>query len=257
MKIIDSIKARYGILKLKKFNKTKYSKALRELKNMHSNEICFIIGNGPSLSYEDLDVLHKNKVVTFAFNRIYLIFDKTKWRPDYYISQDEKILIRSVDQINDMNLDYKFIPLNYKYYFDVDIKGAKYFKIIPSEKGKYHFSDDISKYVGNSGTVVFTATQLASYMGFKKIYLIGVDHSFNKYRNDNGDILIDKKSKDYFIDDYNKDKNDLYIPNLDESTRTFLEMKKCCEARGIEVYNATRGGKLEVFPRVCFDDLFK
>jgi len=34
-------------------------------------------------------------------------------------------------------------------------------------------------------------------------------------------------------------------------------MKRHCDSRGIQVYNATRGGKLEVFPRVDFDTLFR
>ena len=76
-------------------------------------------------------------------------------------------------------------------------------------------------------------------------------------QNDKGEIIRDENAKDYFTDSYNADKDELYIPNLDASTRTFLKMKKNCDAAGIEVYNATRGGKLEVFPRVNFDDLLK
>ena len=57
-------------------------------------------------------------------------------------------------------------------------------------------------------------------------------------------------------DNYNKDKDKLYIPNTERSTLTYVAMQKHCDARGIKVYNATRGGKLEVFPRVDFDTLF-
>ena len=62
--------------------------------------------------------------------------------------------------------------------------------------------------------------------------------------------------KDYFSDNYNKDKDKLYIPNTERSTLTYVAMKKQCDARGIQVYNATRGGKLKVFPLVDFDTLF-
>jgi hypothetical protein len=34
-------------------------------------------------------------------------------------------------------------------------------------------------------------------------------------------------------------------------------MKRHCDGRGIRVFNATRGGKLEVFPRRDFDSLFR
>ena len=51
-------------------------------------------------------------------------------------------------------------------------------------------------------------------------------------------------------------KDQLYIPNTDQSTLTFLAAKRYADAHGIKIYNATRGGKLEVFPRVEFDSLF-
>jgi hypothetical protein len=63
--------------------------------------------------------------------------------------------------------------------------------------------------------------------------------------------------KDYFTDKYNEDKDKLYIPNTEKSTLTYVAMKEQCEKREIRVYNATRGGKLEVFERVDFDLLFE
>ena len=89
-----------------------------------------------------------------------------------------------------------------------------------------------------------------------KIYLIGVDHHFQISQNNKGEIIVDNSVKDYFCDEYNEDKDNLYIPNLEKSTLTYLAMKKNCEERGLKVYNATRGGKLEVFKRVDFDSLF-
>src|SRR5699024_7865108 len=59
---------------------------IEALRNCHKGERCFIIGNGPSLRAEDLDKL-KNEI-TFACNRINLIFDQTDWRPTYYCITD-------------------------------------------------------------------------------------------------------------------------------------------------------------------------
>ena len=60
-----------------------------------------------------------------------------------------------------------------------------------------------------------------------------------------------------FSEKYNTDKETLYIPNTEKSTRTYIAMKQHCDKRGVKVYNATRGGKLEVFPRINFDELFQ
>lgn len=256
MNPIKSIKAHYHTYTIQHFADSKYSKRLSEFQNIHNGETCFIVGNGPSLSTDDLEVLHKNNIPTFGFNRIFLIFEKTDWRPTYYISQDEKMLKNCSQQVNDMDLPYKFIPLQLKYYFGINIDKALYFNMSAVNMVSKDSFRKFATVVENSNTVAYTAAQLAAYMGFKKIYLIGVDHSFSVMQNDKGEIIRDENAKDYFTDAYNADKNELYIPNLDASTRTFLKMKKNCDAAGIEVYNATRGGKLEVFPRVNFDDLF-
>ena len=106
-------------------------------------------------------------------------------------------------------------------------------------------------------TGMYTAAQIAVYMGFTEIYFIGVDHHFRVSQNNRGEIVVDNSVKDYFTDKYNEDKDKLYIPNTERSTMTYIAMKHHCDAQNIQVFNATRGGMLEVFPRVKFDSLFK
>lgn len=249
----QSIIAHQQLWAMNNFEKTKYSKKLKKFKGIHKGETCFIIGNGPSLKAEDLEKIYENNIPSFAFNRIYLMFQNTNWRPSYYISQDEKTLKNCQSEVNLMNIEFKFIPIFHKYYHNISINNAYYFNLITDEQGNPFFSDDISKCVGSSTTVACTAMQFAAYMGFRKIYLIGVDHSFSTYKNDKGEIIKDSTVRDYFTDEYNKDKAELYIPNVDASTRAFMIMKDYCDKHNIEIYNATHGGKLEVFPRVEFD----
>ena len=46
------------------------------------------------------------------------------------------------------------------------------------------------------------------------------------------------------------------IYNIDYATQTYIDLKRFCDKKGVKVFNATRGGKLEVYPRVDFDSLF-
>ena len=59
----------------KNFENTSYGKTLSAYKNKYSGKRCFLIGNGPSLKAEDLTKLYENGEVTFAFNRVYNIFE--------------------------------------------------------------------------------------------------------------------------------------------------------------------------------------
>lgn len=244
----------------KNFIRTKYGKRILQYKDKCKNKRCFFIGNGPSLRVEDLDVLQKRGEITFAFNRIYNIFDQTTWRPTFYISQDEKMLEGCKEIVDSLDLQHKFIPIQLKWYYNIDIHDASYFnmKIQPEDNAidELLWSNDAASYIYCANTGMYTAAQLAVYMGFTEIYLIGVDHHFHISQNNNGDIVVDDTVKDYFSDNYNKDKENLYIPNPEKSTYTYIAMKEYCTQQNVSVYNATRGGKLEVFTRVDFDSLF-
>lgn len=264
MKIIQragaSIQARFiQPWKLKNYEKTPAGKVLATYKGKYDGRRCFLIGNGPSLKAEDLTKLHENGEITFAFNRIYNIFDQTPWRPTFYISQDEKMLAGCVDVVNCTEMGTKFIPIQLNWWNNIRIDDATYFNIIDQQVDdprSFGFSDDIAHGIFNSSTGMYTAAQIAAYMGFTEIYFIGVDHHFHISQNNKGEIVVDNTVKDYFSDKYNEDKSNLYIPNTEKSTLTYVAMKSHCEKRGIRVFNATRGGKLEVFPRENFDSLF-
>jgi hypothetical protein len=241
----------------KYFQYTVYGQKINKLKNIHKGERCFIIGNGPSLTAEDLDKI-KNEY-SFALNRIYLIFDKTDWRPTFYCSEDEKLLKSITSIIDEYEFDYKFMPIWLKWYHDIDLKNVTYISTT-SEKddsGLPYFSESVERCTGAGGTVTYTAMQIAVYMGFKEIYLLGIDHNYNILKNNKGEIVVDDTVRDYFCDDYNKDKADLYIPNTEKTTLAYIAAKKYADNHNIKICNITRGGKLEIFPRTSLEEVLK
>lgn len=257
MNIINSLQARLRNYKALHFNKFKEGKKLSALRGIHNGKRCFIIGNGPSLNADDLTKIQNNGDISFGFNRVFHIFPETSWRPTYYISQDEKILKGSIDDINEIPAKLKFFPIELCWYSGLSPKNATYFHICYSGvEPNPAFSYDIAKCIENSNTVVYSAIQIAVYMGIREIYLIGIDHHFHISMNNKGEIIVDPNAKDYFSAQYNQDKEELDIPEVDKSTLTFLAAKRNADENGFKIYNATRGGKLEVFERVDFDTLF-
>jgi hypothetical protein len=57
-----------------------------KFKNIHQEQRCFIVATGPSLTFEDLNLI-KNEY-SFGVNSIAKILDKTEWEPTYYGIQD-------------------------------------------------------------------------------------------------------------------------------------------------------------------------
>lgn len=255
MGVVAAISSRWKIYQRNHFAYTKWGRNLKKLRGIHKGKRCFIIGNGPSLRAVDLEQLKDE--YTFAFNRIYHIFAETSWRPTYYCTQDSKIAAASAEEISEqIRTPYIFAPINLRWYENVDLNSAYFFNPIFAGEEVPEFSEDVSCFVGVGNTVAYTAIQVAVYMGFSEIYLLGVDHSFRTYQDENGNIVTDQNAKDYFTDKYNQDKKQLFAPRLDLSTMSYMAAQQYAKTHAVKIYNATRGGKLEVFPRVNFDDLF-
>lgn len=237
------------------FNCIKYltsKEKLRSLKNVNSGKRCFIIGNGPSLTPEDLDKLKYE--LSFASNSIYKIFDRTDWRPTYYCATDHKMIKIIKKEIISKIKGEMFIGIcDFRY--NPRIPGAKYVKMIVEEVYPQmpKFSENILNGCYEGRTVTYTAIQIAVYMGFKEIYLLGIDHNYSAVLNPDGTITNMSEVNDHFSDDYKTP----VIPALYKTTLAYQAAKNYADTHGIKIYNATRGGKLEVFERVDFDKLFE
>lgn len=257
MNIKNSIISRYQNYIFSNFENSKYGKNMKRFKNIHQGKRCFVLGNGPSLSPDDLTLMQENGEITFGVNRVFNIFDKTDWRPYYYVSEDELIIGDIQDTVISLQAKGKFIPINLKWYHNISIDGANYFKLNYREENAYRhfFSTDASRQVDCTGTVTITCIQLAFYMGFSEIYLVGVDHNFSKVIDEHKNVIIDETVKDYFCEDYDTDVKDQVTHDLGRTTNSYRNVRLFCDENGIIIKNATRGGKLEVFERADLDAL--
>ncbi|MBQ7258165.1 MAG: DUF115 domain-containing protein [Abditibacteriota bacterium] len=229
------------------YETTDYPERIRSFKGIHQGERCFIIGNGPSLVPEDLDIIKDE--ISFSCNKIYYITDKTEWKPYYYLVNDRGFVRDDFDNIiNKVKAKAKFVGIEFekefaKPYLDSDVIILREKTILEKMKPKWHL--DIDDYICAGHTVTFTAFQMALYMGFKEIYFLGQDCSyFATYEN--GGV-----GQNHFY----KSNQVLAQADADNMFFAFQSMKKLAEEQGIKVYNATRGGKLELFPRVKLEEI--
>ena len=243
-------------LEYRSFRRRVDVRKLNYFKMRHRDERCFIIGNGPSLLPSDLEKI--SNMVTFASNRIYELYDSVRWRPNYwicvdpYIIEDDAKIIASLPGV-------KFVSYSSKKQGIIDDEDLFYiFNKQEFYLNKYKtdrnvgFSKDPSAYLAAGETVTYTAIQLAIYMGFKEIYLLGCDHSYSVSVGKDGRVKRDDTIKDHF----SKAKSEAYvIQNKVISQKAYERARQQGEEKEVCIYNATRGGCLEVFPRVNFDSL--
>ncbi len=219
---------------------------LQKYKDMYRGERCFIIGNGPSLKKEDLEKISNE--ITFASNRIYVLFDKTYWRPTFYFCQDPTLIRSCKEDIDAIDTSIvKFIkPTGQKRY---DIRNAVYFDNnydYSFKRKKPPFSSDPEVTVYDGLSVTYTAIQFAVYMGFQEIYLLGVDSNYSVSNR-----VINKNS---YADERMYDPEKIGMPpDIEYTFSAYESAREYAESHNIKIYNATRGGKLEIFERTNFD----
>ncbi|MCD7824762.1 MAG: DUF115 domain-containing protein [Clostridiaceae bacterium] len=245
---------KYGKIYYKRLCKsTDFNKKLQGLKNSHEGERCFVIGNGPSLAVTDLEKLTEEDC--FGASRIYKIFDRTVWRPKYYTVVDWRGLDN--EEINSLEVENLFLGDYYYRKHNVqrnDIYVFYGYRIInPTEIGELSVSEDISEKIILAATVTFASIQIAMYMGYKEIYLIGMDHNYAYVRDADGNVVRNPNAKEsHFFADKDPSKNYADMVGMENA---YITVKEYADEHGIKILNATRGGALEIFDRVDFDSI--
>ena len=236
------------------------SRTLACMKDIHKGKRGFVIGNGPSLTMDDLTMLTKE--ITIASNKIYLAFDKTSWRPTYYSIIDSLVAKNIVDEVANLTMP-KFFPLGSE--ASITSKEILFCNLLRDWYAPGHFepgfSDNLIAGIYAGESVTYWNIQILWYLGIREIYLIGVDHSFTlpskKIQDDGFEyILVSEGEKNHFDDRY-RPKNEVWtMPHLDEQAASYAFARQFIEKKGGVLKNASRQTKLTCLESEDFDSLF-
>lgn len=239
---------------------------LKQFKDKHKGERCFVIATGPSLTIDD--VLKLKNEVTFTMNSGYKLI-ANGFNPDYLFIADGTgygNIKHDLDNYdlppvfyNEKDIKWENKHLAYPLPVEVSVVLSRWeWHHLPYFLNRKIMSDDISKSVTMGSTVVTVILQTCIYMGFSEIYLLGTDCSFHGSQKHSSILKYDNEEK--FFKKVFHPNNDMH-PSADELYLQYMEdyreIKKFADRKGVKIYNATRGGMLEIFPRVDLDDVVK
>ncbi|MDD9952571.1 MAG: DUF115 domain-containing protein [Zetaproteobacteria bacterium] len=224
---------------------------------------CFIVGNGPSLRQLDLSKLRDE--YSFGVNSIFLMQDYQDFRPTFYVVEDIRVMHENVEAINQYQVPYKFFPTEY-----IDLithkENCLFFNM---NRGFYEncpnfqvprFSTDCAERIYCGQSVTTLNLQLAFFMGFAEIYLIGMDFEYHIPADATveGNTIRANADNDpnHFHPAYFGKGKHWHNPRLDLVEMNYQLAKMVCKNHQRKIYNATAGGKLEVFERVDYAGLF-
>ena len=238
------------------------------MQNKYRGKRIFIIGNGPSLNRTALEKLQYE--YTFATNRFYLLYDKINWRPTFYTCVDRRVVTDIYAEINGLTGSIFFFDEFFRGLFREGDDVLYFSQRLRRGRGlEGSFSFNAASVVFNGNTVLTYAIQIAYYLGFEQIFLIGCDLGYKvpetvKQSGDdvfNMDVGFDLKSSrdddpNHFDPRYFGKGRLWHAPN----EKGMIEDHELClnslRSKGCSIFNATVGGELEVYKRRDFDSLF-
>lgn len=244
--------------------------------NIHNGERCFILASGPSINRQNLKPLSKE--ICIAVSEFYLHPDIETISPLYHVEApnhfpyDFRVVERSHDDYKKYykeNVNFFFGYTSYKYSrFNFLSQHPEY-----DQQNFYHLNYEYSRLLDESNwcqaklwdltkrlfgvnSVIFAAIQVAVYMGFSQIYLVGCDHNHLE------DVKRRRTSHFYADDDGMTDDRhewqttEQLLYSMHKRWTQYRFIQNFLKQSGQEIINATDGGMLDVFPRVRFEDLF-
>ena len=227
---------------------SKYRKYNLKLKDIHKDQTCYIVGNGPSIKSMDLTCLSDKFVISVNKMICTSVYDVIK--PQYHCITDRLIL----DQvINDINHELDANRYNTKFLLHRSalnkINDSKdvYFIYNTKLPRQDKMVCDLTKNASAFINVLPYAVMCAAYMGFKKIVLLGCDFSFFASRKD---------AHFYDVDNKSDRKESLYqdLSGCAIAITQYESLYKFCKKNNIELVNCTPNSLLDVIPQKEFKD---
>ncbi len=249
-----------GYLQKLPFIKNNNTKRIESFHNKYKGKRCFLIGNGPSLRLADLNMLKDE--ICFGCNMIYKVFERTDWRPTFLCASDRVVAQAAAEQLQSHPESTLWVSRTA--YDLMKYKGDNLIYVSNLRKETYYVHGNMTEYyVPSIATVMTFMIELAMYMGFSEIYLLGVDftigrgkndHFMNSYRDKEMTNLEHKKMRNLFKGE-NIGVHEAQIRFEGRALFAYEQLEAYAKKHGYHVYNATRGGMLEVFERANLDEV--
>ncbi len=227
---------------------------LKQIRNIHKGKRCFIMANGPSLAKMDLSAL-KNEI-TMSMNRAYLLYEDWGFTPSYYVCINELVLEQFADDISNLELP-RFVNFNRRGYFNNYLNDDKLMFLRFGFKLNDEFNGDVTQTISSGGTVTFACLQLAYYMGFDEVVIIGMDHNFvEKGRPNKTEVRKTERDESHCHPDYFPKGIKWQLPDLYRSELAYKMARQAYEDDGRRIVDATVEGKCDVFEKMNFSSMF-
>lgn len=232
------------------------------LRNSHRGQRCFILATGPSIRAQNLKPLRDE--VCIAVSNFFMHPDYAYIQPRYHcIAPYHPPITEDAWQewMDELNMHTQSILVFGHSDRERNERGGRFadrehYYLAFRDPAKVDTSDgiDLTQPVADVHSVPTMALQLAMYMGFSKIYLLGCDHDW---------ILHIERSQHFYdesqhafmrhgYDEWNREDFASYCQRYVTLWDQYKWVRAIAQRQGVQIFNATPGSLLDVFPRADF-----
>jgi hypothetical protein len=260
------------------FSNKKYDRVSNntDLVNKYNGQNCFILGCGPSIKNQKISLLKNENVI--GLSTIYYHDDYKYLSPlasiftgysfhsqfqndDYFIHEYQEIEKFAKGLLFFEEQDYGFIIKN-NFFRN---KTIRYYKSRNQHiDGIRRKPPSLDRIIYAGQNIAVFAIQIAISMGFKKIYLLGLDHdwiyhlknkTYTKFNPEKDSLFNKFKITDF--DNQGMDRFSFWIDVYHKLWSDYKLLKWYAEKIGVNIINITDGGLLDVFERNSFDNIIR
>jgi len=242
------------------------------LHNRHAGERCFIIATGPSIKDQDLRPLRNELCISLS--NFFVHPDYGYIKPQYHCmaaycnscsEEGWDTWMQSLDMtIQQHNPETTLLfPLNdvkRNFRTETFVQQQSYYADLSTSEQELALQGiDLTRPIVAPQSVPIMAIQIALYMGVKEIYLLGCDHDW---------ILSMYESRHFYQEEehatsrYCNKNTEWENVDIEEQCRSYVALwqqykllRHLADQMGAKIYNATKGGLLDVFPRVSLAEV--
>lgn len=247
-------------------------------RNCHDGEKCFLLGTGPSIEKQDLTPLADEYCISMSS---FPKHEKTATiAPEYHVyapnhppHEDElpREYLTAFDKNvqNDCTVFFGHRPYEHSFYRF--LQSNPEFRPESMTYIDYSYTPDLTEETYDSPEIwdisgrpfgfystVVMAIQVAAYMRFDRIVLLGIDWDYLEY-------LKERQTSRRFYDQSEDSQEDItgqddiestadMLAAYEENWRQFELIRDALDSADQYVYNATAGGLLNVYPRVSLEE---
>ncbi len=258
-------------------NYKKLIKSNRTLKNKHVNKRCFILGSGPSIKKQYIELLKNENII--ALNNFY-VHDKFSKiikgdGQKYYLTaptHDPQSREEWINWLTDMsknmvsNVTMLFGITGYENNIKDIVEKNKLFDKNPIHwyvpVGNSYFDEinyDPTKFVTAANTASIYALYYALYMGFSEIYLVGCDHNYICFQLESEFRFYEKamhqKMENERLNALHKLSNN--TRELIAQAEIFKMYHKLKDSSKAKIINLSPGSLLDIFEKMSFESVYK